>query len=72
MVTKTIDDAHRTRELVKLHVAKRDGDELRDVIGSLAEELGADVVQIIGHTTTLYRENPELERKPGALPPWRR
>ncbi len=71
-VLQTIDDALRTRELVKLHIVKRDGDELRDVVGALANDLGADVVQIIGHTTTLYRENPELERKPGALPPWRR
>ena len=37
----------------------------------LAEQLGADVVQTIGRTCTLYRENPDLERKKGALPPWR-
>jgi hypothetical protein len=28
-------------------------------------------VQVIGRTATFYRENPELERKPGAPPPWR-
>jgi RNA-binding protein YhbY len=30
------------------------------------------VVQVIGRTATLYRENPELDRKDGAPPPWRR
>ena len=37
----------------------------------LAKETGAQVVQVIGRTATLYRENPELERKHGAPPPWR-
>jgi RNA-binding protein len=32
--------------------------------------MGADVVQVIGRTFTLYRENPDL--KHGELPPWRR
>ena len=36
-----------------------------------AEQLGADVVQTIGRTCTLYRENPDLERKKDAPPPWR-
>ena len=30
----------------------------------------ADVVQVIGKTATLYRENPDLKRKSG-VPPWR-
>ncbi|MDQ6830296.1 MAG: YhbY family RNA-binding protein [Gemmatimonadota bacterium] len=71
-VRKAVDDALRTKELVKLHVAKRENETLRDVVNDLAKKLRADVVQIIGNTTTLYRENPDLERKPGALPPWRR
>jgi RNA-binding protein len=29
----------------------------------------AEVIQVIGRTFTLYRENPEL--KHGELPPWR-
>ena len=71
-VRQALEDALRTRELVKLHVSPRADQDLRDVVNALAGELGADVVQIIGNTTTLYRENPELDRKPGALPPWRR
>jgi hypothetical protein len=30
------------------------------------------VVQVIGRTATLFRENPELARKHGDPPPWRR
>ena len=43
----------------------------KDAAHQLAEQLGADVVQTIGRTCTLYRENPDLERKKGAPPPWR-
>ena len=56
---QTLDDALRTHELVKVALAKS------------TEQLGADVVQTIGRTCTLYRENPDLERKKGAAPPWR-
>jgi len=27
---------------------------------------------VIGKTATLYRYNPELERRSGDLPPWRK
>ena len=43
----------------------------KDAAHRLAEQLAADVVQTIGRTCTLYRENPDLERKKGAPPPWR-
>jgi RNA-binding protein YhbY len=31
----------------------------------------AEVIQTIGRTATLYRKNPALKQKAGALPPWR-
>jgi RNA-binding protein len=67
----TIDDALRTRELVKVALAKTTDVSARDAAHQLAEALGADVVQTIGRTCTLYRANPDLKRKPGAAPPWR-
>jgi hypothetical protein len=30
------------------------------------------VVQVIGRTATLYRQNPNLKGKAGDPPPWRR
>ena len=70
-VIQTLDDALRTHELVKVALAKSTDVSAKDAAHQLAERLGADVVQTIGRTCTLYRENPDLERKKGAAPPWR-
>jgi RNA-binding protein len=44
----------------------------RDAAGELASATSAEVIQVIGRTATFYRENPELRRKKGDIPPWRR
>ena len=67
---QTVDDALRTHELVKIQFTKSADMSARDAASELANALGADVVQVIGKTATLYRENPELKRKDG-VPPWR-
>ncbi len=67
---QSLDDALRTRELVKLSFTKGASVDAKEGANDLARELGADVVQVIGRTATLYRHNPELERKDGQ-PPWR-
>jgi len=68
---QSLDDALRTHELVKVQIGRTVETPARDMARMLAEESGAEVVQVIGRTTTLYRENPELKRKAGDLPPWR-
>jgi RNA-binding protein len=68
---QTLDDALRTHELVKVALAKTTDVKPKDAAHEIAEKLGADVVQTIGRTCTLYRENPDLKRKKGAAPPWR-
>ena len=68
---QTLDDALRTHELVKVALTKSTDLSAKEAAHQLAEQLGADVVQTIGRTCTLYRENPDLERKKGAPPPWR-
>ena len=70
-VRQTVDDDLRTHELVKIQFTKSAGVDVKDAANQLAGPLGADVVQVIGKTATLYRENPELKRKEG-VPPWRR
>lgn len=65
----SVDDVLRTHELVKLQVAKAGDLSARETAEELAGSLGAEVVQTIGRTFTLYRENPDLKR--GELPPWR-
>jgi RNA-binding protein len=70
-VLQALDDALRTRELVKVALARTTDVSAKDAAHQLAEKLGADVVQTIGRTCTLFRENPELKRKAGSPPPWR-
>jgi RNA-binding protein len=69
-VLATIDDALRTRELVKIQLAKTTDETPKVAAGRLAEATRSEVVQVIGRTVTLYRWNPELKRKNG-VPPWR-
>ena len=69
-VRQTIDDDLRTHELVKIQFTRNADLDVKDAANQLAGALGADVVQVIGKTATLYRENPELKRKD--VPPWRR
>jgi RNA-binding protein len=68
----SLDDALRTRELVKVKLAKQADVNPKDAAAALALATGSDVVQVIGRTTTLYRRNPEIKSKPGELPPWRK
>jgi RNA-binding protein len=69
-VLKSLDDVLRTRELVKVQVAKAGDLSAKEAANDIAAQLGAEVIQVIGRTCTIYRENPEL--KGGELPPWRR
>ncbi len=71
-VVQSLDDALRTRELVKVQLGGNAELSARDAARELAEAVGADVVQVIGKTATLYRENPELEKKHGDPPAWKR
>ena len=68
---QTLDDTLRTRELVKVALAKTTDVKPKDAAHAIAEKLGADVVQTIGRTCTVYRENPDLKKKKGSPPPWR-
>lgn len=70
-VVATLDDALRTHELVKVALTKNAALDPKDAAHQLADATDSDVVQVIGRTTTLYRHNPDLERKKGDLPPWR-
>ena len=69
-VRQSLDDDLRTHELVKIQFTKTAGVTIKDAANDLASAIGAEVVQVIGRTATLFRENPELERK-GELA-WRR
>jgi RNA-binding protein len=71
-LVESLDDALRARELVKIQLGRHAELDPREMANHLAAEASADVVQVIGKTATLYRENPELESREGKAPPWRR
>lgn len=61
-VRQTLDDALRARELVKVQFSKNFDDKPKSVANDLASQMSADVVQSIGRTATLFRENPDLHK----------
>lgn len=71
-VISTLDDALRTRELVKVKLAKSSEVMPKDAASELAGSTASEVVQVIGRTATFYRENPDLQRNKSDVPPWRR
>jgi len=70
-LARSLDDALRTHVLVKVALNRTVESKPKELAGELADRVGAEVVQVIGKTATLFRDNPELRRKDG-LPPWRR
>ena len=55
-VLQSLEDALRTHELVKIHLGKSNDFDSKEAARELAEAVGAEVVQVIGHTVTLFRE----------------
>lgn len=66
-----LDDALRTRELVKIAMNQNAEVKPKAAANDLAKRVKAEVIQVIGRTATLYRLNPALKRKKGDTPPWR-
>lgn len=59
-VIASLDDALRTHELVKIQLGKRLDISAKDAAAHLAAATDAEVIQVIGHTCTVYR--PKSER----------
>ncbi|MGH9423558.1 MAG: YhbY family RNA-binding protein [Thermoanaerobaculia bacterium] len=68
----SLDDTLRTHELVKVKLGKGADLKAKDAAAQLAAATKSEVIQVIGHTATFYRENPEIKKTRGDLPPWRR
>lgn len=54
-----LDAALSHHELVKVKLSGGDRDERAAVLATLLESTGADLVQAIGHTASLFRRNTE-------------
>ena len=59
---RQLDDALEARELIKIRLLPNSGLEIRDVCAQLAQELGAEGVQIIGTKFVLYRRSKNSPR----------
>lgn len=57
-VITSLDDALRTHELVKVQLGKRLDISAKDAAAHLAAATDAEVIQVIGHTCTVYRPKP--------------
>ena len=55
----TVDNAQRTRELVKISVLKTAPDDTKELAFDLARQTKSEVVQVIGRTIILYRRAKE-------------
>ena len=64
-VRQSLEDALRRRELVKIQFSRNDDTNVKEAANELAQAVQADVVQVIGRTATLFRENPELKEGEG-------
>jgi RNA-binding protein len=71
-VIGSLDDALRTRELVKVKITNKDVIKPKDAANALALATNSAVIQVIGRTATFFRANPDLDKKRGELPPWRK
>ena len=71
-VIGSLDDALRTHELVKVKITNKDVLKPKDAANALALATNSAVIQVIGRTATFFRENPDLDKKRGELPPWRK
>ena len=57
-------DALRKRELIKLRVLLESAPETpREFADKLAEATGSDVVQVVGGSIVLYKENPDKDKE---------
>lgn len=65
MVEQLIDVLEK-RELIKVHVLQNCMEDKKNVANQIAEETGAQIVQIIGNQIVLYKES--VENKSIVLP----
>ncbi|AXY25153.1 ribosome assembly RNA-binding protein YhbY [Suicoccus acidiformans] len=58
-----VDEALEKRELIKFNILPNSDEDLREVSQIIEEQLGAYVVQTIGHTVILYRPSSKAKHQ---------
>lgn len=59
LMCREIGEALRKRELIKLRVLDNSGWTAKEAADTVAEQTGADVVQVIGSKFVLFKRNPK-------------
>ena len=59
----SLDDALRTQELVKVKLGRNADLKAKDAAARLSADTSSEVIQVIGHTATFFRENPDKEKR---------
>ena len=59
---QSLDDALQANELVKIQVERNAPISVKEAANQLATQMKAEVIQVIGRKTTLYRFNPDLHK----------
>lgn len=59
---KQVSEALETRELIKISVLETSPQSVREVAETVAQQAGADVVQVIGSRFVLYKESREHKK----------
>lgn len=62
-VTKSVEEAYNTRELIKISVLQNCMELPKDMAQTLAERTGSEVVQVIGKKIVLYKEGKGDKKK---------
>ena len=62
-LVSSLDDALRTQELVKVKLGRNADIKARDAAARLSADTASAVIQVIGHTATFYRKNPDIQPK---------
>lgn len=68
-VIQAIDSALNDHELIKIKFnAFREKEEKAGITAAIEQQTGAERVGSIGHTTIIYRQHPDAERRKIRLP----
>ena len=62
-LTEAVSEALEARELIKLSVLQNCGDDPKELAQILAERTHAQVVQVIGKKSVLYKEGKDNKKK---------
>ena len=61
-VVESAQAALTARELIKVRILQNSLIEPKDAVAELAEQTGAELVQVIGRNGLLYKHNPQKPR----------